>query len=131
MKLEAGKTYLNRMGERVTVLEIETGTAMPFFGAPYWYTPGGRLYTFMESPNDLIAEAPEEIRPVKAEHITDDTPWPFPLYPAPEPPAKRKIVQFELDHDVVFALSDDGIMWRRSRLGCDKEWLQLPEIPQP
>lgn len=62
MKLEVGKTYKTRGGEKVKVVykAPHTGDFAPFLiesaTSIYWTTETGRLCNSAEYPSDLIAE---------------------------------------------------------------------------
>ena len=60
LKLEVGKTYLNRKGERVKIVKDTGDNMLPFIGDNYHsYTPNGGYWpSGRESHLDLIAEAP-------------------------------------------------------------------------
>lgn len=67
MKIEVGKTYLNRRGRRVTI-EGRSGSVYPFDGDDgECYTPDGRFWTSGESPLDLVAPDDPETRDGEAQ----------------------------------------------------------------
>lgn len=69
-RLEHGKTYLTRNGERVMVRASDDPDSVYLYEGPrFYYTSDGRLYPDHKSENDLIAEAPPEPEPVPAEPL--------------------------------------------------------------
>lgn len=61
LKLEVGKTYQNRKGEEVRIVEKNNTTEYLYRGSDdEWYTESGRWRDFgSEDPEDLIEEVPE------------------------------------------------------------------------
>ena len=61
LKLQVGKTYLNRNGEEVKITGCDGGYYQPYKGTNgEWYTESGRWQDFsVEDPRDLIEELPE------------------------------------------------------------------------
>src|SRR5690554_2524791 len=61
IKLEVGKTYINREGEEVKITSCDGGYSHPYRGSDgQWYAENGKWgYDSQEFPADLIEEAPE------------------------------------------------------------------------
>jgi signal peptidase I len=60
IKLQVGKTYRNRKGEEVKIVEYNGDSEYPYGGSDSeWYTESGRFEYFTKSPEDLIEEVPE------------------------------------------------------------------------
>ena len=57
MKLEVGKTYVNRIGEKVTITDYTPGLVYPFFDSRgQSYIEEGRLWRHSKSIEDLVKE---------------------------------------------------------------------------
>jgi hypothetical protein len=60
LKLEVGKTYRNRKGEEVKIVEYDGDPEYPYRGSDgEWYTESGNLW-YRERPGDLVEEVPSE-----------------------------------------------------------------------
>lgn len=58
MKLEIGKTYLNRNNNKVKIVSYKKDYRYPFIGADGWgYLSNGRWFDDQRSEGDLIKEA--------------------------------------------------------------------------
>ena len=62
IKLEVGKTYRNREGEKVKIVRKDDGVAYPYTGDDdEWYAENGQWsYDSEEDPYDLIEEVKKE-----------------------------------------------------------------------
>ena len=61
IKLQVGKTYRNRKGKKVTIVEYDGDSEYPYRykgSDGEWYAENGR-FAYTESPKDLIEEVPE------------------------------------------------------------------------
>jgi hypothetical protein len=62
LKLEVGKTYYNRRGKKVTIVEYDGDFEYPYRykgSDDEWYTEDGSFLLFNESEIDLIKEVKE------------------------------------------------------------------------
>lgn len=62
LKLEVGKTYRNRRGKKVTIIEYDGDTEYPYRykgSDSEWYAEDGSFLLFHESEIDLIKEVKE------------------------------------------------------------------------
>ena len=63
IKLEVGKTYRNREGKEVKIVEKDSGHKYAYLGnSGKWYTENGRCGSVTTTPFDLIGEVPTETR---------------------------------------------------------------------
>src|SRR5690554_5718680 len=63
IKLEVGKTYRNRNGEEVKIVEKDSGHKYAYLGnSGKWYTENGRCGSVTTTPFDLIEEVPTKTR---------------------------------------------------------------------
>ena len=62
LKLEVGKTYCNRRGEKVTIVEYDGDSEFPYKDSnDKWYTEDGSFFLFNESEIDLVCEVTDPI----------------------------------------------------------------------
>lgn len=58
MKLQSGKTYLTREGNKVTMTKLEGGGLYQFRGSNRWnYSEDGKIFPENLSPQDIVGEA--------------------------------------------------------------------------
>ena len=62
IKLAVGKTYLNRRGEKVTIISNDGHKTFPFNCANSSYTPDGKYYILSDDEKDLVAEYIEPVQ---------------------------------------------------------------------
>jgi hypothetical protein len=101
-----GQQWRRRNGEVVTITRLDPDTDLPILvDGKCWHRADGASCLGL-TDDDLIelVSAPE---------------------PAPAP--ARKVNRFEAVGGYLYALCDDGSMWRLASSG----WTQLPAIPQP
>lgn len=68
MKIEVGKTYVDRVGRQITIKGQSTDADFPFWGldddgTTQSFTPSGSYFVASESRSDLVAEVPAAPEP--------------------------------------------------------------------